>query len=307
MTLVLKIALVVASLALLLASPELAATAPLLTLAGALVIWWMDQEEPPRLYAWGVVLMGAAVAGMKGAPFILSTALAGGILFGLEWITRRQRREDPSGAALLIALVCTAGIAFGLFHQGSGGGSGLGQEPRRILAIGDSLTSGLPGEGYRRWPDLVGDSFGASVVNLSYPGDTVSESIDRWQSQLAPRRWNATDPTWQPDLVVLVIGGNDIRGRVSRSQLRADVARYAATLKEQNVPVLLVSVPGGLVTDEYSGVWREVAEEYGLAWMNESILRTIFTTPSLTSDGIHFNAEGHRRFAEAVTKRIRGG
>jgi lysophospholipase L1-like esterase len=307
MTMILKIALIVASLGFLLGTHDFASAAPLLMLAGALAIWWLDQQEPPRLFAWAAILTGTGVAMAKEAPFLVAGGMAAGLLVGLEWLTRRQGRDDPSGSMLLVGLVAAGGLGFFQFQSASGGGEALVTAPKRIVAVGDSLTSGLPGEGFQRWPDLVAAEFGASAVNLSYPGDTASESLDRWSHRLAPRQWNSADPTWEPDLVVVVIGGNDIRRRGGKDQLRGDIAKWAETLKARNVPVLLVSVPGGLVTDEYSGVWREVAAEYGLAWMNESILRTIFTTPALTSDGIHFNADGHRRFAEAVAKRIRGG
>ena len=307
MTLILKIALIVGSLAFLVATRELASIAPLAMFAGALLIWWLDQEEPPRLFVWIAIAAGIAAAAMKGAPVIVAAGASVGLYLALEWWTRRSRRDDPTAATLLLGIVAAGGLGWLQFQSGSAGGSLPTTSPKRIVAIGDSLTSGLPGEGFQRWPDHLASALGAEAVNLSYPGDTASETFQRWGDRIGPRRWNPTNPIWEPDLIVVVIGGNDIRARVPRSQLKNDLLRWAETLKSHNVPVLFVSVPGGLLTDTYAGLWREVAEETGAGWMNDSILRTIFTTPSLTTDGIHFNAEGHVRFAEAVAERIRGG
>jgi lysophospholipase L1-like esterase len=105
----------------------------------------------------------------------------------------------------------------------------------------------------------------------------------------------------------VVLGGNDILRRAGRAEVERGLRRWADLLKQQGRPVLFVSVPGAVISDGYAGVWRDVAKEYGFASMNERALRTILTTPAMTTDGIHFNARGANHFAEAVEKRIRGG
>ncbi|MGK2857394.1 MAG: SGNH/GDSL hydrolase family protein, partial [Thermoanaerobaculia bacterium] len=76
---------------------------------------------------------------------------------------------------------------------------------RRIIVIGDSLSSGGFGE-VRPWPEIVASQIGAELQNLALPGETASSAI---RNQLPDV------PPLQPgDCVVIAIGGNDMLDRL---------------------------------------------------------------------------------------------
>ena len=183
-------------------------------------------------------------------------------------------------------------------------------EVQYVLAIGDSLTAGVGNDNVSRyWPEILAEKLGASgAVRLAHQGDTASQAFGRWELQIRSKRWKDNDPDWQPDLVVICLGGNDVRRGTGRSALEHDLNRWAEALKPLDVPVLLVAVPGGVLgpLDVYSGLWEEVARRHGMYEMDSQALRRVFTNRDMTVDGIHMNQAGQDFFAEQVHRRVTG-
>jgi len=286
-----------------------ATLAPGAAAAGALLVWWLDTEEPPRITAYAVTLLGAVVAFTKEAPlWWLATIIAFGCLYAVDTIARRQRRDDPSGGTVLAAAVAAALLTLGCQYAGARATPiGVGT-PQRIVVIGDSLTSGFPGDGVSvRWAQILARDLNASLVDLSFPGDTLQSSRQRWDNRIGPRRWNPEEPAWQPDLVIVLLGGNNILRREGRGSVDAGLRQWAEDLKQANANVLLIGVPGAPFRDPYAGAWERAAQEAGFAYMNEDALRRVFLSSSMTLPGrIHLNAAGHEYFALQVKRRIEG-
>lgn len=302
----LKVLIPIVPIVFLFLSQRHAAAGPATTLAVGMLVWYLEKDNPPRLLLWASLAGAAIVAVTKGAGMLLPAILLPPmILAALEWTTRRRRLEDPTSGALLLTMLIAAVVAFGFTRVGNPFRS-LG-EVRRIVAIGDSLTAGVPGDGVgTRWPDLVARSLGGEAVNLSYPGDTIGEAIGRWESTLRSRSYGPT-PAWQPDLFIVVLGGNDIRRGAGPTNVRNDLLRLRDMIPA-DIPVLYVAVPGAIAGDQYRDVWREAAAARPIdSFMNQETLRTIFTSPAMTVDQIHFNARGNEYFAQRVVERIRGG
>ena len=183
-----------------------------------------------------------------------------------------------------------------------------GFEPARVAVFGDSLTSGVPEDGGATpWADLVATSNGYDLLTLAYPGDTVEESRARWSQAYESGVWVSDGRGWKPELVILLLGGNDIRQNASPEQIEQRLGVSVDLLLKQGTRVMLIAVPGGLIGDRYEPVWRNVAKgRKGVHVMPNKALRNIFTNRTLTLDGIHMNAEGHKEFAAAVADWMRG-
>lgn len=277
--------------------------------SGALLLWWVEHKDPPRLFAWVITLAGFAVAGLRASPQpVLAMVLPLGVLLALEIISRRMRREDPPPEAVLIALLCALATAWMGFSGGHAFRSG--DVPQRIIAIGDSLTSGIPDDGApQKWPHILEAKLGsgAKVVTLAYPGDTAAESLRRWESEVKSRRWITADPAWQPDMAIIFLGGNNIRSGAGRGAMQEELRAWVDALKPTGARIVFVAVPGALVNDPYSGAWADVARESGGEVIPESMMRGIWTGAGLTlPDRIHLTAQGQEAVAQGIYEHLGG-
>lgn len=189
---------------------------------------------------------------------------------------------------------------------GSGGGMG-GFTPTRVAVFGDSLTSGIPEDsGATPWVDLLAAANGYDVQTFAFPGDTVEASRSRWSEAYESGIWSSDGRGWKPELVIMLLGGNDIRSNAAPEQIERRLGVSVDLLLARGARVLLIAVPGGLLTDRYEAVWRNVAKDReGVYVMPNRGLRGIFTDRRLTLDGIHMNAAGHEQFAAAVAEWMR--
>jgi lysophospholipase L1-like esterase len=304
----LKLLLFAIPLGFLFASGRYAVAAPSATAAAAMLLWWLDPKAPPRLAGWGSLALGVAVAWFRDVDGLaIGAILPAAAFLLLEFLARRRSEAEPPQAAVLLCAValCIAGYTL---PAATSQAKPLGSVTR-IVAIGDSLTSGVPGDDVgTRWPETLAKKLGGEAVNLSYPGDTTIESFDRWQKDVAARRWKTVDPGWQPDLFVIELGGNDITHKRSPQEVEQGLERWIQALQPAGGTILLVACPGALFADPYQDVWKNVAARHdNVEWMTQETLRTIFTTGSYTlPDHIHFSQAGNDFFAEQVYLRIKG-
>jgi lysophospholipase L1-like esterase len=241
-------------------------------------------------------------------PYALAWGVAGpvGALAVAEFVSR-GKENAPAGVVLAMALAAAGCGYVGL--RSAPGEAPIGRVSR-VVVLGDSLAAGVAGDGIgRTWPVVLGEKLGADVVNLSFAGDTVDESMRRWSSQIASGNWKPEQPGWTPDLIIVELGGNDIRAGRGAASLESDLGRLVASLAGGQAKVLVIAVPGGIIGDEYKNVWSHVVSKHeGVHLMNQKTLRSMFGSPVYTlPDRIHFTQAGHDYFAEQVAARIDGG
>lgn len=204
---------------------------------------------------------------------------------------------------------------------------------RTILCYGDSNTWGSdPRTGERfpedaRWPGVLRRNLGEEykVIEEGLPGRTTV-----WEDPIEGRYKDGRAyllpclESHRPlDLVTLMLGTNDLKERFSVSA--SDIAQSAASLAEiilrsecgpdGGAPeVLLISPPPvGKLTDyaemfegaeeksrAFAGHYRRFAEQSGCGFLDASEVMV-----SSDIDGIHFEADEHRKLGEAIAMRIR--
>ena len=222
-----------------------------------------------------------------------------------------DNRGRHSGAAL--AAIVAVGMATAAVVGTPAGGSisnsgspptttGLRQEAKTILFLGDSLTAGygLPVE--ESFPNLIArrlehQGSGVEVLNAGVPGDTSAGGSRRIDWLLRRRI----------DVLVLELGANDmVRGLplgLTRDNLQAIIDKTRAKYPEVKVVVAGMLAPPNL-GPEYTAEFRNLFPE--LARANDAalipfLLEGVAARPELNlADGIHPNAEGHRIVAEQV-------
>lgn len=169
-----------------------------------------------------------------------------------------------------------------------------------VLVFGDSITAGLgagPGEDF---PALLAMATDWQVVNAGVSGDTAREARER----LAPLL-----DTWQPELVVVELGGNDFLRQTPAAKVGDYLREIVDTARASGARVALVAVPRlsllrasvGALAD--SPVYAEIAGELGVILIPD-ILSDVLSEDSLRADEIHPNAAGYRQLAAGITEAL---
>ncbi len=164
-----------------------------------------------------------------------------------------------------------------------------------ILAFGDSLTRGVGATPDSAYPSQLQALLGVRVVNSGVPGETTGRGLDRLQDALR---------TYQPALVILCHGGNDILRNRSGGTMQANLALMVEQIHATGAKVLMVAVPGRNLTLSAHPAYERVASDHGVR-LEEDVLVKLLRSPSKKSDPIHLNAAGYRALAEGIARHIR--
>jgi lysophospholipase L1-like esterase len=121
-----------------------------------------------------------------------------------------------------------------------------------------------------------------------------------------------------PQLVVIELGGHDYNAdKKPRSATRSNLAKLIETFLDQDIAVILVEIPRGFISDPYDGLERDLAEEYDLQLIDDSVIRSfVFKGPMIppgiwldpsrrySDDGLHPNTSGNEHFARVVCQSL---
>jgi acyl-CoA thioesterase-1 len=172
-------------------------------------------------------------------------------------------------------------------------------EPVTIAFLGNSLTEGFgvgPGESFAEQVGVMLRELGrpVRVLNAGVSGDTSGGALRRLPGVLARR----------PELLVVEIGVNDFFLGVPARELEANLRATAARARRGGTGVLLADIrmPRGLGREDsgYCGAYGRVAADLGVPLLAFPLDRVAADPTLVLADGVHPNARGHRRLAEAV-------
>ncbi len=164
-------------------------------------------------------------------------------------------------------------------------------EDARILAFGDSLTQGTGAGDGENYPAVLERLSGREVIESGVPGELSEQGRRRLPGVL-----DAIDP----DLVILLHGGNDILRGKDLEAARRNLAAMVDSARGRGIPVVLVGVPAReLFFRSTAEMYYTVAERRGLP-LEADIMETIIDSPELRSDSVHPNAAGYQRLAQAL-------
>jgi acyl-CoA thioesterase-1 len=178
-------------------------------------------------------------------------------------------------------------------------------KPLKIVAFGDSLTSGhrLPGD--EAYPSVLEASLkaagiAATVINHGRNGDTTAGGVRRLDDALAE----------QPDILIVAFGANDGLRGVPVSQVRANLERIVERAQSRGAAVLLVGMEalplhGWQYTIDFHHIFPEVAAKARVPLV-PFMLNGVFGNPDLMGrDGVHPNAAGARAIAANILPELR--
>ncbi|HZD53455.1 MAG TPA: arylesterase [Woeseiaceae bacterium] len=176
-----------------------------------------------------------------------------------------------------------------------------------VLVFGDSLSSGHGIDVDRSWTALLqrrleSQGYEHRVVNASISGETTEGGAARIDEAL---------DRFRPELVIVELGGNDgLRGfppaRIEQN-LRAIIEKSLAA--GAGVVLLGIRIPpnyGPRYTRAFENVYRELAGELGIAWIEFFMEGVASNDDLMQDDRIHPNAKGQAVLLDNAWPAIRG-
>lgn len=168
------------------------------------------------------------------------------------------------------------------------------------LFIGDSLTAGYGVEPEEAWPSLVADAWSARGLTWRTRNAAVSGSTTA--GALESARWALTP---EVKLVFVCVGGNDgLRGTpLLETNKNLDALLDEAAEGGRTVVLAGMKIPpnyGADYANGFAALFPALARKHRAAFM-PFLLEGVAADPRYNQpDGIHPNAEGHRRVAASV-------
>ncbi|MEZ5523877.1 MAG: arylesterase [Pseudomonadales bacterium] len=159
-----------------------------------------------------------------------------------------------------------------------------------ILAFGDSLTVGIGADKHSSYPSVLAELSGRRVVNGGVSGEVTAEGL---------RRLTALVEQERPAVMILIEGGNDILRNQDVAGTKKNLAAMIELAQGLGIEVVLVGVPAKSLFSDSAPLYRELAEQYGLAFEDE-LIANLLRNHRYKSDPIHFNAQGYRLMAEGI-------
>ncbi len=159
-----------------------------------------------------------------------------------------------------------------------------------IVAFGDSLTQGVGVKKAQSYPAVLQSLTGHKVMNAGIAGETTTEGLQRFDVVLV---------RYQPELVILLEGGNDILQNVPAETIQVNLSKMIEMAKARGIAVVLVGVPEKRLFSGAAPFYSELAGRWQIP-LEEDIISHLMMRTSMKSDPVHFNEKGYQKLAEAI-------
>lgn len=183
----------------------------------------------------------------------------------------------------------------------------IGGPKRTILAFGDSLFAGYnlaEDEGYPEVLQAVMRARGinAQVIDAGVSGDTTAAGAQRIGFVLE-------NASVKPELAIVELGGNDLLRGISPEQTRANLRAILTTLREAEIPVLLMGMraPPNLGPEyqaAFDGLYPALAEEFDAALVPHFLEPVVGKPDLILPDRIHPTAQGIEAIVAATVDQV---
>ena len=159
-----------------------------------------------------------------------------------------------------------------------------------IVAFGDSLTEGVGTNQENSYPSVLAKLSGISVINAGVSGETTSEGLLMLPEVLE---------IYQPNLLILLEGGNDILRNKSTQTIQKNLDRMINIALDKGIEVVLIGVPEKSLFSNSAPLYDALAKKYDLVF-DSGLIANLLRSPSKKSDSVHFNTEGYAALAEGI-------
>lgn len=168
-----------------------------------------------------------------------------------------------------------------------------------ILIFGDSLSAGYGIDVDLSWATLLQ----ARLEDQGYEHRVINASISGETTEGGAARIGAALERFQPSLLILALGGNDGLRGFPPERMRDNLTSIIASSKASGADVVLLGIRippnyGPRYTSAFEQVFRDVAEEQGVRWIEFFMEGIALNEALMQDDGIHPNAEAQPKLLD---------
>lgn len=167
-----------------------------------------------------------------------------------------------------------------------------GDDDPTILVFGDSLSAGYGIDVEQSWGALLqarleSEGYEHRVINASISGETTEGGATRISGALE---------RFQPELVILELGGNDGLRGFPPARLEENLEKIIVQSKAAGAEVVLLGIRipmnyGPRYSQAFEAAFRNAAERQGIPWIEFFMEGVALNESLMQDDGIHPNAE----------------
>lgn len=160
----------------------------------------------------------------------------------------------------------------------------------RILAFGDSLTYGSGAKRNESYPYVLQKLLNRQVINAGIPGELSYQGLLRLPDLL---------DKFQPKLLILCHGANDILKRRDLDVMADNLIKMIVLAKERDISVVLLGVPQYSLFLTMLEQYNDIAEKMDVVLLAD-ILPDILSDRTLKADYVHPNKAGYQLMADEI-------
>ncbi len=164
-----------------------------------------------------------------------------------------------------------------------------------IICFGDSLTFGTGAEAGMDYPSQLSKMIAKPVINAGVPGDTTARALKRLQQDVLAR---------SPDLVLITLGGNDLKNGVAKDTAFNNLQHIVESILGQGGRVIVGGLKFPLRDRGFAKGYRDLADQTGAVLLPD-IFKDIMGNRKLMRDPIHPNGDGYRIMAQSFLDAMR--
>jgi len=163
-----------------------------------------------------------------------------------------------------------------------------------ILAFGDSLTYGTGANKEESYPSVLENTINRKIINAGVPGELSMQGLKRLPKLLEK---------YQPGLMILCHGGNDILRKENLAEAETNIREMIALAKNKNIPVILLGVPKPGLFLSSAKLYANIAESTNVIFM-PNLIADVLSDASMKSDSVHPNKAGYREMAFTIANTL---
>jgi len=163
-----------------------------------------------------------------------------------------------------------------------------------ILAFGDSLTSGKGASRSQSYPAILQQLSNKKVINAGISGEVSASGLVRLPRLLEK---------YQPELIIICHGGNDILRHINPLQTKSNITKMIKLAKSYNTQILLLAIPKPTLLLTPAAFYSEIAETTGSAFDQDTIA-VVLKDRNLKSDTYHPNSAGYAVIARRIHDKL---
>ena len=163
-----------------------------------------------------------------------------------------------------------------------------------IICFGDSLTYGTGAGKEMDYPAQLSTMIGKPVINAGVSGDTTARALQRLERDVLAK---------SPDLVLITLGGNDLKNGVARGVAFDNLKTIVDSIQETGARVIIGGLSFPIRDRGFGRAYRELADETD-AELIPNIFEGIMGNRKFMSDMIHPNDAGYQLIAERFYEAI---